>query len=277
MNGWENCHERKLHFHLDLTPAGHGPRVEGRAVSDEREDAVEPLAGAWASAQERLEAGVGGGARRPWARPHEPLGRSGQWCMGGCFSRMRTEVSGRGAGQTASVVGQPRPRTSGRARRSAPAGGSLLLGGKRSPSVSSRCTNQYSVMTGLESGPSSRSVTRFRDPSSHRARRGPDEGPPSAGVGATCSARSHPAHRRDIFVVARALTAVSGRGAGQTASVGGPRPDPRPQGMLAPFRPLGERGNLGRPRCGNGPASRLQVLRAEFGTSRPRLSAPPAS
>ena len=78
-----------------------------------------------------------------------------KWCMGGCFSRTLTEVSGRGAGQTASVVGQqPRPRTS------APAGGSLLLGGKRSPSVSSRCTNQYSVMTGLESGPSPRGRCR---------------------------------------------------------------------------------------------------------------------
>ena len=103
---------------------------------------------------------LGRASRAPW-----PVGAPVHGWV--CFSRVLTEVSGRGAGQMASVVGQqPHPRTSRRARRSPPAGGSLLLGGTRSPSVSSRCTNLYSVMTGLESDPPSSSTPRFRDPSS---------------------------------------------------------------------------------------------------------------
>ena len=122
MNGWANWHERKLLFHLVLTPASHGPRVEGRAVGDAREDAVEALAGAWAGPQRgnssRQGSGEGLGDPGRGLTSHS-AGRV-KWCMGRCFSRMLTEVSGREAGHTASVVGQqPRPRTSGR-RRSAP-------------------------------------------------------------------------------------------------------------------------------------------------------------
>ena len=45
-------------------------------------------------------------------------------------------------------------------------------------------------------------------------------------------------------LVAPVLTEASGRGAGQTASVGGPR---APQGLLAPSCPLGESGDLVQP------------------------------
>ena len=71
-------------------------------------------------------------AALPFA-PHPRRPRTSR--RGSCrFSRVLTEVSGRGAGQTASVVGQePHPRRSMRARRSAPVGRTLLVGGQSSP------------------------------------------------------------------------------------------------------------------------------------------------
>ena len=117
----------------------------------------------WAIARERLEAGVEERGSEASGEHHEPLGRSGRRCMGGC----------------ASHVCSPRSRVEGLARwprwlDSSPtlapqgvlAARRPLVGGTRSPSVSSRCTNLYSVMTGLESDPPSSSTPRFRDPSS---------------------------------------------------------------------------------------------------------------
>ncbi len=137
---------------------------------------------AWAGAVawERLEAGVDGRVSEALGEHHEPLGRSGRVLQG----RVLLTCAHRGLGSRGwpdGLGGWTAARPS-HLKACFPLAG-VLLGGTRSPRMSSRCTNLYSVMTGLESGPSSRSVPRFRDPSSTAFRQRPREPAPDSSRG----------------------------------------------------------------------------------------------
>ncbi len=169
---------------LPFGPLPSEPRTSRRGSCrwDAREEAVEALGVApvpWRGLGRRMGTARGRGRR-------EGLGGPGR------ASRAPRSVGSSAPGAGASHVCSPRSRVEGLARRPrrldsspapAPQGvlaarrplAGPLLGGTRSPSVSSRCTNQYSVMTGLERGPSSRSVPRFRDPSSPCVEKDPCE------------------------------------------------------------------------------------------------------